>query len=64
MDKQLRTWLKEQIRAIENGELDDKRRMMIVELMDRSTGSKRQEMEEILNEVLKEKKKKPTKQRR
>lgn len=63
MDKQLRTWLKEQIRAIENGELDDKRRMMIVELMDSKTGSVRQEMEDVLNEVLKEKKK-PTKRRR
>ena len=64
MDKQLRTWLKEQIRAIENGELDDKRRMMIVELMDSKTGLVRQEMEEVLNEVLNEKKKKPTKRRR
>lgn len=64
MDKQLRTWLKEQIRAIENGELDDTRRMMIVELMDSKTGSVRQEMEEVLNEVLNEKKKKPTKRRR
>ena len=50
-EKDLRKWLKEQILAIERGELDDEKRMLIVELMDSSTGDKRKWIESILAEA-------------
>ena len=51
MPTELRVWLKEQVRAIERGELDDKRRLMIVDVMENARGMKKIECAEILAEV-------------
>ena len=50
-EKDFRKWLKEQILAIERGELDDEKRMLIVELMDNSTGDKRKWIASIFAEA-------------
>ena len=57
MPTEQRVWLKEQVRAIERGELDDKKRMLIVELMGNARGLKKIECAEILAEVQSEEKK-------
>jgi hypothetical protein len=56
MPTEQRVWLKDQIRAIERGELDDKKRMLIVELMENARGFRQIECAEILAEVQAEEK--------
>ena len=56
MDKQLRKWVKQQMREMDNGTLDSDKAEQLLDLIEKSQGYPRQEFAKILAEIELEKK--------
>jgi transposase-like protein len=56
MDKQLRSWVKQQMREMDNGTLEEDKALQILHLIENSQGYPRQEFAKILAEIQEEKK--------
>jgi transposase-like protein len=55
MDKQLRKWVKQQMREMDNGTLDSDKAEKMLDLIEKSQGVARQEFAKILDEIQQEK---------